>query len=90
MTDGVTECFNSEAEQYGELRLLRLLQKTHDIDNIDELVKTLIEDLDQFSNGTPASDDITALVLEYEKEAELSTNRIDNLGTLKELSLTMH
>ncbi len=87
MTDGVTECFNSNAEQYGELRLLRLLQKSHDIQHIDDLVKTLIDDLDHFSNGTPASDDITALVLQYNKEEVMNSNTIDNLGVLKELTI---
>ena len=87
MTDGVTECFNSQEEQYGELRLLHLLKKTHDIHHIDELIKALIDDLDQFSNGTPASDDITALVLQYNKDAVMNANMIDNLGVLKELTL---
>ena len=87
MTDGVTECFNSEAEPYGESRLLNLLNKTHQFQSIEDLVKCLIDDLDQFSNGTPASDDITALVLEFTDQAEVTFSSIENPGILKELMI---
>jgi len=88
MTDGVTECFNSQSEAYGELRLLNLLKKTQHLEKNEEVIKTLIDDLDHFSNGTPASDDITALVLQFKKPIIHDEMFItENMGLLKELSL---
>ncbi len=84
ITDGVTECFNSESEAYGEQRLLNLLQKSHHLHEIEDLINHLIQDLDQFSNGTPASDDTTALMLQYTKLRN-HHHLVENPALLKEL-----
>jgi sigma-B regulation protein RsbU (phosphoserine phosphatase) len=87
ITDGVTECFNRESVPYGELRLLNLLHKSHHLHQIEDLVNSLIDDLDHFSNGTPASDDITALVLRYTNPSEVVYSSVNNPGNLRELTI---
>jgi serine phosphatase RsbU (regulator of sigma subunit) len=64
VTDGVAECFNREGEAFGEERLLCLLAQAHS-DPVDRLIALLIAEIDRFSEGTPASDDVTALALRY-------------------------
>jgi serine phosphatase RsbU (regulator of sigma subunit) len=86
ITDGVTECFNDQNEAYGELRLLNLLKSTHKKTAIEDLIKKIVVELDLFSNGVPASDDITALILHYENETSgLHHTELSNLGNLKTL-----
>ncbi len=70
-TDGVTEAHNENQELYGEKRLLRLSKKYHGL-NPKDFVKTLKNDIDDFSNGDEQFDDITILAYKYESS---------NLGT---------
>jgi len=64
VTDGVAECFNSAGEAFGEERLLAMLSSAGSI-AIDRLLDTLMAELDLFAAGTPASDDVTALVVRF-------------------------
>ena len=85
MTDGVTEFFNSKSEAYGEKRLLNVLSTIDQNSKLEEVIQKLVMDLDLFSNGTPASDDVTALMFHYENEVSIDPQSIPNLGVLKEL-----
>ncbi len=64
ISDGVTECFNPQDEAFGESRLLDFL-KQNESDSLTNEIDSLIATLSNFSNGIPASDDITALLVRF-------------------------
>lgn len=61
-TDGLTEAENRAGEDYGNERLGQLLGK-HCTAPVDTLIGTIIDDLQTFQSGSPASDDLTVLAL---------------------------
>jgi sigma-B regulation protein RsbU (phosphoserine phosphatase) len=63
-TDGVTEAFNKDNEEYKEVRLKKVLEGKHQL-NTNDLVTTIFEDVQMFADGVEQSDDITCLVLKY-------------------------
>ena len=56
-SDGVTEAMNSKNEEYGQERIISHLKQT------DSSMQTLLEDVRSFTDGHPASDDITILTI---------------------------
>jgi sigma-B regulation protein RsbU (phosphoserine phosphatase) len=64
VTDGVAEYFNAAGEAYGEQRLLAMLSASGPVAP-DRLLAALTADLDHFSGGIPASDDVTALMVRF-------------------------
>jgi len=65
-TDGVTEAFNKDSEEYKEARLEKVLEGKHSL-NMNELITQVFEDVQLFTNGVEQSDDITCLALKYLK-----------------------
>ena len=63
-TDGVTEAFNKEKEEYKEIRLEKVIEGKHSLSTTD-LVTQVFEDVQTFTNGFEQSDDITCLALKY-------------------------
>lgn len=63
-TDGVTECFNPGGDAYGEARLMNQLVAAGPL-GPGQLLDYLPADLDQFAEGLPAYDDVTALALRF-------------------------
>jgi sigma-B regulation protein RsbU (phosphoserine phosphatase) len=63
-TDGVTEAFNKENEEYKEASLERILEGRHSL-STNDLVTQVFEDVQHFTNGVEQSDDITCLALKY-------------------------
>jgi len=63
-TDGVTEAFNKEGEEYEEFRLENLL-KSFQSQTVEIIVKGIESDVNNFANGAEQSDDITLLALKY-------------------------
>ncbi len=63
-TDGVTEAFNKQEEQYGEPRLETLLAGIGQ-NTVDTIINTINADVNQFSEGVAQSDDITLLSVKY-------------------------
>lgn len=59
-TDGLTETFNSQEEEYGLERLQTFLQKHADLD-LQDIHRALFKELDDFSQGDEHHDDITFL-----------------------------
>ncbi|GAB5523659.1 MAG: hypothetical protein Roseis2KO_15310 [Roseivirga sp.] len=59
-TDGVTETFNDEGDEYGPERLEAFLQ-SHQSVPLEEMHSKLIDELNEFGNGRPFSDDLTFL-----------------------------
>ena len=65
-TDGVTEAFNKNNEEYKESRLEKVLEGKHSL-NTTDMVDNVFDDVQNFTNGTEQSDDITCLALKYLK-----------------------
>ncbi len=63
-TDGVTEAMNPEEALYGELRLLHALERVSK-DNIFEMIHYIRNEVKDFANGAPQSDDITMVAVAY-------------------------
>jgi phosphoserine phosphatase RsbU/P len=63
-TDGVTEAFNREEEEYCEERLEKLLPSLQPL-KVDEIVNGVSDDVNLFVQEYPQSDDITLLALKY-------------------------
>jgi phosphoserine phosphatase RsbU/P len=59
-TDGVTEAPNSSDEEFGEARLVELIQRTRDLP-ATEVLAAIQASVQEFS-GTTQADDITLIV----------------------------
>lgn len=60
-TDGVTEAFNPQDEEFGEERLMVFLQK-HRNDPVQEIIDGLVDEVRSFCGSRPQSDDITLVI----------------------------
>jgi sigma-B regulation protein RsbU (phosphoserine phosphatase) len=60
-TDGVTEAINAAEDQFGRDRLAALVRQGADL-SAKEVVQTLRQGLQEFTNGQPLADDTTILV----------------------------
>jgi phosphoserine phosphatase RsbU/P len=63
-SDGVSEAMSAAGDEYGEERILAVVDKETSLAPAD-LLKALFADVRVFTKGAPQSDDITALVLRY-------------------------
>ncbi|MBZ0112215.1 MAG: SpoIIE family protein phosphatase [Thermoanaerobaculia bacterium] len=61
-TDGVTETFDLDDEEYGTDRLAAFLQD-HSTTPLDQIAVALEITLDQFSHGAPPGDDVTLVMI---------------------------
>jgi len=61
-TDGVVEAMNQRDEEYGEQRLLQVLNAGA-ASTPDEMLRRLMSDVDAFVGQTPQHDDITCLLV---------------------------
>ena len=61
-SDGVTETWNEEGEEFGEEGLEKLVRERHQLDATD-LHDVILEELDRFEGGGGATDDRTLIVL---------------------------
>jgi phosphoserine phosphatase RsbU/P len=60
-SDGVTEAANTAEEEYGEQRLIEVLNSRR-ADWPDAIVSAVMESLNRFTSGAPQADDITLVV----------------------------
>lgn len=65
-TDGVTEAFNKENEEFGETRLSKIIENKNEL-TACELINYVFQNVQSFANGVEQSDDITCLALKYLK-----------------------
>ncbi len=65
-TDGVTEAFNKDGEEFHETRLEKSLENRNRL-NTNKLVEHVFENVQSFSEGVEQSDDITCLALRFLK-----------------------
>lgn len=61
-TDGVVEAMNKRDEEYGEPRLVAVLNAGASV-NPDEMLRRVMSDVDAFVGPTPQHDDITCLLV---------------------------
>src|SRR6202167_5738136 len=59
-SDGVTEAYNDREEEFGEARLMQVLEANRNVE-ISALLTKLLEEVNQFSAGKQ-SDDVTAIL----------------------------
>jgi sigma-B regulation protein RsbU (phosphoserine phosphatase) len=64
-TDGVTEAENKNGEFYGVDRLLSIVQKS---DNPENMINAVIENVSVFTGGSEHNDDMTMLSVQYVPE----------------------
>jgi phosphoserine phosphatase RsbU/P len=64
-TDGLVEAENARQEEYGEARVMNVLNAGTSV-NPTELLKRLMFDLDAFVGNTPQHDDVTCMLLKAE------------------------
>ena len=65
-TDGVTEAVNPEGEEYGLVRLFKLV-KANNRKPVEKLQEIVLNAINEFAAGTEQADDITILALRYNK-----------------------
>ena len=68
-SDGITEAEDSGEEQFGVARLRELLTGMHDAP-LEELQKTVVQAVENFSRGAAQADDITLLLVRYRAAAQ--------------------
>ena len=61
-TDGLVEALNQREEEYGEPRLLEVLNAGA-ASAPDEMLRRMMSDVDGFVGATPQHDDITCLLV---------------------------
>ena len=61
-SDGVTESWSEDGEEYGDDRLVELAKRSRAL-SAEGLQEAILADLDRFESGGPASDDRTLIVL---------------------------
>jgi sigma-B regulation protein RsbU (phosphoserine phosphatase) len=61
-TDGLVEALNGQGEEYGEPRMLKVLQEGS-ASAPDELLQRMIAEVNSFVGSTPQHDDITCMVV---------------------------
>lgn len=84
-TDGLTEAEKSDHEQYGEERMYKALEDDEARDlSPRELVEHMQHEVEQFVDGAPQSDDLTMLVVRYQKPSLFMRNDIQQIPTLAE------
>jgi len=62
LSDGVYEYANAANEQFGEDRVAEIVKSSAD-ENVKVTLETLLRDLDEFADGAPQEDDITAVMI---------------------------
>ncbi|HSC29427.1 MAG TPA: SpoIIE family protein phosphatase [Vicinamibacterales bacterium] len=63
-SDGVSEALSASGDEYGEARILSVVQQ-HGAVEPQKLLEALFSDVREFARGAAQSDDITAMVLRY-------------------------
>jgi sigma-B regulation protein RsbU (phosphoserine phosphatase) len=63
-SDGVTEAFNVEGEEYGDARLLTSIER-HRGKTPEGVIDGLLEDVKAFAGEATQNDDLTLLMVQY-------------------------
>ena len=90
-TDGVAEATNSTEELYGTERMIEALNKSADL-SVDEILRNIKRDVDEFTGEAPQFDDITMLGLKYygeEVNKMEGNNRLNISAEVKNLDTVL-
>jgi serine phosphatase RsbU (regulator of sigma subunit) len=63
-SDGVSEALSASGEEYGESRIVSVVQRNQGLEP-QKLLETIFADVRAFARGAAQNDDITAMVLRY-------------------------
>jgi serine phosphatase RsbU (regulator of sigma subunit) len=63
-TDGIEEEFNEDQEQFGEERVIRILEQEKD-KPLESSIETLYNSMNKFIDTARVRDDITVIGIEY-------------------------
>ena len=63
-SDGVTEAHNVAGEEFGEARMIEVMQRCND-ESAPVVLEQLIDAVKTFARGAEQYDDVTALVVRY-------------------------
>ena len=63
-SDGVTEAQNAAGEEFGQARLLTLMER-YTRGTADTVLEQIINAVKEFADGAEQYDDVTALVVKY-------------------------
>jgi sigma-B regulation protein RsbU (phosphoserine phosphatase) len=63
-SDGVTEALDVQGQEFGDERLVKLLEEHHQLD-ASAILDKLVAAVQEFAKGAPQYDDVTALVVKY-------------------------
>ncbi len=66
-TDGIVDVKSPEGENWGERRFLKSLGQIN-VQNVDATVNSVFGELNEFRKETPLDDDVTLVVVEFEKQ----------------------
>ena len=69
-TDGITEAENPQCEFWGQQRLEKLLRSCHDR-TPKEIIRSVLDEVADFSKGQPQRDDVTLVVVRAKDELKL-------------------
>ena len=86
-TDGLTEAENSQHEQFGEERMMRVSQlgiRDYRLWSPREIVQGMKEAVEAFRGEAEQSDDLTMLAIRYQRPALIMRNDIQQIPTLAE------
>ena len=61
-TDGISEAWGDDEEEYGEDRLADLVKENESL-AVVELEKLIQSDVEAYTKGSPATDDVTVIVV---------------------------
>ena len=77
-SDGITEQFNLEGEMYGTARLVRAFQRYIDLP-LDEMLASIVGELNRFRGAALVKDDQTLLALEFVGDTDGSFANFDGI-----------
>jgi sigma-B regulation protein RsbU (phosphoserine phosphatase) len=64
-SDGVTEAMNLADEMFGSARLRDVVSGMRNVATLEELQKTILGAIENFTRGAKQADDITLLLVRY-------------------------
>lgn len=64
-TDGVTEAINEQNEMFGEMRLKNIIEN-NTLNSVEQIISTIIDEVNVFAGNQPQFDDITLMVIKVE------------------------
>ena len=82
-TDGLTEAEKADHEQYGEERMMKALEELREL-SPRQIAEQMQASVESFVAGAEQSDDLTMLVLRYQRPAICMRNDIQQIPTLPE------